>query len=81
MAGPPRAFFVLCVSSASHSSYKRIHPPETRTHAASCFARYEEEARSRRPGVTEAALQELRENLLNFSVSLVTDPDTFGIDA
>eukprot|EP00624_Nannochloropsis_granulata_P007869 evm.model.NODE_9881_length_68592_cov_49.266796.5 len=46
---------------------------------AACYARQEEEARSRRPGVTEEALKELREQVINFGVSSIMEPEVFGL--
>ncbi|GAB5033245.1 ubiquitin conjugation factor e4 b [Nannochloropsis oceanica] len=46
---------------------------------AGCYARQEEEARLRRPGVTVEALKELREQVINFGVSSIIEPDVFGL--
>jgi len=48
---------------------------------AACYARQEEESRSRRPGVTEEALKELREQVVNFAVSSIMEPDVFGLSS
>lgn len=48
---------------------------------AASYARLEEESRSRRPGVTEEALKEVREEVLNFSVTAVSEPDVFGLSS
>jgi len=48
---------------------------------AACYARQEEEGRSRRPGVTEEGLKELREQVVNFGGTSIMEPDVFGLSS